>query len=89
MGTVHGVYLKYVGLSALSYAGYAFLARDEDGQRVAASESPRRIATPAGRPRRYHGCLSHRARLDYGLFGIAEWFNSSLVQAGTRYGTGG
>ena len=26
MGTVHGVYLKYVGLSALSYAGYTFLA---------------------------------------------------------------
>jgi hypothetical protein len=26
MGTVHGVYLKYVGLSAISYAGYAFLA---------------------------------------------------------------
>lgn len=33
MGTVHGVYLKYVGLSALSYAGYSLLARDneEDG----------------------------------------------------------
>ncbi len=26
MGTVHGVYLKYVGLSALSYAGYSFFA---------------------------------------------------------------
>lgn len=26
MGTVHGVYLKYVGLSALSYAGYSLLA---------------------------------------------------------------
>jgi rhodanese-related sulfurtransferase len=25
MGTVHGVYLKYVGLSALSYAGYSYL----------------------------------------------------------------
>ena len=25
MGAVHGVYLKYVGLSALSYAGYSFL----------------------------------------------------------------
>ena len=24
MGTVHGVYLKYVALSAISYAGYAF-----------------------------------------------------------------
>ena len=28
MGTVHGVYLKYVGLSALSYAGYSLLARE-------------------------------------------------------------
>jgi protein-tyrosine phosphatase len=26
MGTVHGVYLKYVGLSALSYAGYSMLS---------------------------------------------------------------
>eukprot|EP00934_Nitzschia_sp_Nitz4_P004078 Nitzschia sp. Nitz4//scaffold21_size171442//164010//164834//NITZ4_002194-RA/size171442-processed-gene-0.33-mRNA-1//1//CDS//3329542510//4068//frame0 len=26
MGTVHGVYLKYVGLSALSYAGFAYLS---------------------------------------------------------------
>lgn len=25
MGTVHGVYLKYVGLSALSYTGYSYL----------------------------------------------------------------
>ena len=25
MGAVHGVYLKYVGMSALSYAGYAYL----------------------------------------------------------------
>jgi len=33
MGTVHGVYLKYVGLSALSYAGYAFMLRDDDGER--------------------------------------------------------
>lgn len=28
MGAVHGVYLKYVGLSALSYAGYALLMGD-------------------------------------------------------------
>jgi len=33
MGTVHGVYLKYVGLSAISYAGFSFLenaSRDID-----------------------------------------------------------
>jgi Dual specificity phosphatase, catalytic domain len=29
MGTVHGVYLKYVGLSALSYAGYSYLLGDD------------------------------------------------------------
>lgn len=29
MGTVHGVYLKYVGISALSYAGYTLFAADE------------------------------------------------------------
>ena len=28
MGTVHGVYLKYVGLSALSYAGLSLLSND-------------------------------------------------------------
>jgi protein-tyrosine phosphatase len=32
MGTVHGVYLKYVGLSALSYAAFSYLllSRDDD-----------------------------------------------------------
>jgi hypothetical protein len=30
MGTVHGVYLKYVGLSALSFAGYSWMLRDAD-----------------------------------------------------------
>jgi hypothetical protein len=34
MGTVHGVYLKYVGLSALSYAGYALLMRADDGTKL-------------------------------------------------------
>lgn len=31
MGAVHGVYLKYVGLSAISYAGYSFLDKDNVG----------------------------------------------------------
>jgi protein-tyrosine phosphatase len=34
MGTVHGVYLKYVGLSALSYAGYAMLMQADDGSKL-------------------------------------------------------
>lgn len=36
MGTVHGVYLKYVGLSALSYAGFAYLLKNDDGSRLTA-----------------------------------------------------
>ena len=36
MGTVHGVYLKYVGLSALSYAGFAYLMKNDDGSRLTA-----------------------------------------------------
>ena len=32
MGTVHGVYLKYVGLSALSYAGYSYMITSGDSQ---------------------------------------------------------
>jgi hypothetical protein len=35
MGTVHGVYLKYVGLSAISYAGYSWLGSSGgDGSRL-------------------------------------------------------
>lgn len=37
MGTVHGVYLKYVGLSALSYVGYSMLSEPS------ASASPRML----------------------------------------------
>ena len=38
MGTVHGVYLKYVGLSALSYAGLAYLMKNDDGSRSSAMQ---------------------------------------------------
>jgi protein-tyrosine phosphatase len=44
MGTVHGVYLKYVGLSAVSFAGYSFFARDNDGQMIPVS----RLLTAVG-----------------------------------------
>ena len=39
MGTVHGVYLKYVGLSAISYAGYVYLASglEQEGNRATVS----------------------------------------------------
>ena len=32
MGAVHGVYLKYVGLSAFSLAGCIFLLHDDEGK---------------------------------------------------------
>src|SRR3569623_570404 len=38
MGTVHGVYLKYVGLSALSFAGYSWMLRDDTGGRLSLAE---------------------------------------------------
>jgi protein-tyrosine phosphatase len=47
MGTVHGVYLKYVGLSAISYAGHTLLARDDDGSRVTAPELMSRLLSVA------------------------------------------
>lgn len=34
MGTVHGVYLKYVGLSAISYAGYSWLSEGNSDSAV-------------------------------------------------------
>jgi hypothetical protein len=43
MGTVHGVYLKYVGLSALSYTGYCMLtssSSDVGGDGVSSSTLP-------------------------------------------------
>lgn len=41
MGTVHGVYLKYVGISALSYGGYSMLM-GSCGAAIQESESPLR-----------------------------------------------
>ena len=38
MGTVHGVYLKYVGLSALSFAGMTYLTRNPDGIQLSVVE---------------------------------------------------
>jgi len=38
MGAVHGVYLKYVGMSALSYAGYAYtISNGGDASEIAAT----------------------------------------------------
>ncbi|KAI2514010.1 dual specificity phosphatase [Fragilaria crotonensis] len=42
MGAVHGVYLKYVGLSAISYAGYSMLVSGSgasDGRSLTANEA--------------------------------------------------
>ncbi|KAL3907435.1 MAG: hypothetical protein SGILL_008877, partial [Bacillariaceae sp.] len=42
MGTVHGVYLKYVGLSALSYAGYSLLSAGNDNAMLSSSSDETR-----------------------------------------------
>ena len=39
MGTVHGVYLKYVGLSALSYCGYSWLNANNDTSTLLSASS--------------------------------------------------
>jgi protein-tyrosine phosphatase len=49
MGTVHGVYLKYVGISALSYAGYALLMRADDGTKLSLFDGLGSAASASGR----------------------------------------
>ena len=39
MGTVHGVYLKYVGMSALSYVGYSLLSGDDDSSSASSTNA--------------------------------------------------
>lgn len=34
MGTVHGVYLKYVGISAISFVGLTYLTKNSDGSKL-------------------------------------------------------
>lgn len=43
MGTVHGVYLKYVGLSAISYFGMSMLGKDGDGNKLSMSDIGSRV----------------------------------------------
>jgi protein-tyrosine phosphatase len=38
MGTVHGVYLKYVGISAISCAGFAYFMTNDDGSRLTSAQ---------------------------------------------------
>lgn len=46
MGAVHGVYLKYVGLSAISYAGYSYLLTTGDAaELLSTSEGFRRLVS--------------------------------------------
>uniref|UniRef100_A0A7S1GLN7 Tyrosine specific protein phosphatases domain-containing protein n=1 Tax=Cyclophora tenuis TaxID=216820 RepID=A0A7S1GLN7_CYCTE len=47
MGTVHGVYLKYVGLSAISYAGYAYLSGNSSPPPPAMATRSLQLAAPA------------------------------------------
>jgi protein-tyrosine phosphatase len=50
MGTVHGVYLKYVGFSALSLYGYSYIMRNDDGGKLTMSQllghSSRKLLAP-------------------------------------------
>lgn len=46
MGAVHGVYLKYVGLSAISYAGYSYLLTTGDAaELLSTTEGFRRLVS--------------------------------------------
>ena len=49
MGAVHGVYLKYVGLSALSYAGFLYFSGEARPDEVV-SETTRTLAATIGIP---------------------------------------
>lgn len=40
MGAVHGVYLKYVGISAVSFVGYNMLSPDDSSADVSSTSSP-------------------------------------------------
>lgn len=46
MGTVHGVYLKYVGISALSYASFSYLMGSGEGERMSISTLIETRSTP-------------------------------------------
>jgi hypothetical protein len=55
MGAVHGVYLKYVGLSAISYAGYTYVA--------ASSPEAAEFATISGGLRMLHSFSSDNGNI--------------------------
>mmetsp|Transcript_19929 Transcript_19929/g.28823 ORF Transcript_19929/g.28823 Transcript_19929/m.28823 type:complete len:285 (-) Transcript_19929:235-1089(-) len=52
MGAVHGVYLKYVGMSIISFAGYTFMLSESssDGGAVTSSTTTRSLMTAASQP---------------------------------------
>mmetsp|Transcript_12139 Transcript_12139/g.27259 ORF Transcript_12139/g.27259 Transcript_12139/m.27259 type:complete len:290 (+) Transcript_12139:35-904(+) len=55
MGTVHGVWLKYVAISGVSYLGYSMFMKDDAGTKITLMDllghSVRRLGSPAGESR--------------------------------------
>jgi len=75
MGTVHGVYLKYVGLSALSYAGYSFV--------IASGESKERFHSVLGQHSSLNQADVHGIRISWLRLCLASLLKySSIVNGG-------
>lgn len=85
MGTVHGVYLKYVGLSALSYGAYTLLSDpseagsssrllEEDGSGAAASKSLMKMlpALVMGYSTIVNGAVAVLFKLEWGMAMIGK-----------------
>jgi len=75
MGTVHGVYLKYVGLSAISYAGFSFLenaSRDIDDR--GHGEGLQRLSSLyLGYSALLNGMIAGLFKMEWGMSIIGAW----------------
>jgi protein-tyrosine phosphatase len=81
MGTVHGVYLKYVALSALSYAGYAMLADPASGSESSSSQTLMQ-ALPAlalGYSTLVNGAIAVLFKLEWGMRLIGKDSNTGQI----------
>jgi len=73
MGAVHGVYLKYVGISAISYGGYTCVLGDTDASQFFGTTSIRNLLS----------CNINRVELNSILrFGIASMLKYSSIVNG-------
>lgn len=72
MGTVHGVYLKYVGISAISYAGHSFLnssSGESQGNSTALQTLP---AMYLGYSALLNGLIAGLFKLEWGMSMIGK-----------------